>query len=352
MNMGIIIGSLGWGGAERVAVCLCEEWVALGHSVCFFTVKPRPDREYALPPGVKRYDCRGNGKLFTIQKLRKALAQSSPDVVLVMDTPVCVYAVPALAGLGIPFVVSERSAPNTPAIKRSTKLLAHGLMRRASGFVFQTEGAKAYYSPSIQRRSVVIGNPLKRERIPAPYEGRRDRRVVAVGRLIPAKNYPLLLSAFVAFHADHPDYQLEIYGGGPLEGTLLAQIRELGAEAYIRLMGPRERVLEEIVQAGQYVLCSDLEGMPNALIEAMAMGLPCISTDCPPGGPRELIESGVNGLLVPPGDRHALTAAMTRLAEDPALARRLSQEAVKQGEKLDSRRIARQWIRFFEQWAE
>jgi glycosyltransferase involved in cell wall biosynthesis len=251
-------------------------------------------------------------------------------------------------GLHVPFVVSERSAPNTNAIKNSTRILSHILMNYAVGFVFQTKEARDYYSKKIRERSTVIANPIDSQKIPIPFEGERDKRVVAVGRLIPAKNYPCLIDAFCIVHQTRPDYSLEIYGDGELRNSLAEYINKVNASSFIKLMGASNSVLADIRSASAYVLSSNLEGMPNALIEAMAMGLPCISTDCPSGGPRDLIENEKNGLLVKVNDINDLSDAIVTILNDKRIAKKFGEEAEYIRKKLDVSLVGNEWISAFE----
>ena len=352
MRIGIIIGSLGYGGAERVTAALSGYWASKNTSVTVFTTMKKPAAEYPLAEGVTRIECYSGRMISTMVSLRRQIKAHPQDIILIMDTPMCVVAVPVLLGLGIPYVVSERSSPGTKAIKWTTKALSHALMNLCDGFVFQTKGAQSYYARRIQRKSVVIPNPLVVESLPAPYEGERDKRVVAVGRLIPAKNYPNLIRAFVAFHQAHPDHVLEIYGDGALKDDLATLVDRLHAQGYVKLMGPSGTVLEEIRTASLYVLSSDIEGLPYALIEAMALGIPCISTDCPSGGPKDLIVDGENGLLIPVSDHKALNHAMERLMADEGLRRKLSSEAIKIRDRLDCVTISEKWTVYFRKIAD
>ena len=348
MKIGIIIGSLGLGGAERVTVNLSEWWTERGHSVSIYTTMKKPKNEYGISNEIRRFECfDASGKFAIIKKLRKILSTDQPDIVLVMDTPMCVVAVPALLGLKIPFVVSERSAPGTTAIKTATKLLSHTLMRFADGFVFQTNDAKNYYSTAIQAKSIIIPNPLLSDRLPEVFLGERDKKVVAVGRLIPAKNYPLLFEAFSLFSKNHTDFRLEIYGEGVLHETLQRQIDTNYADCNITLMGASDDVLDRIKDAAIFVLSSKIEGMPNALIEAMALGIPSISTDCPSGGPKDLIVPDENGILVPNDNASALAEAMQRLADHAELSHRLGKNAVQIRQKLDINVTGQAWLDFF-----
>ena len=123
---------------------------------------------------------------------------------------------------------------------------------------------------------------------------------------------------------------------------------ELGVNGRVCFEGMVEDVAAHIEKASLFILASAQEGMPNALIEAMALGLPCISTDCPCGGPADLIANGENGILVPVGDRQAMKDAMVRVLEDPALADKLGTAAAAIQEKLDPATVNRMWKTYFD----
>lgn len=345
MKIGIIIGSLGFGGAERVSTRLAQWWHAQGLEVSFYTTMPPPEKEYSISSGIQRYYCHQASNPFGVMKrLRRILLADKPDVVIVMDTPMCVFAVPALLGTRVAFVVSERSDPKTASIKWATRILSRSLMHFAHGFIFQTHGAREYFSTSIQKRSVVLPNPLMVRELPSPFTGQRKKTVAAVGRLIPAKNYPLLIQAFTQFSSTHPEYTLEIYGDGSEKERIARRIMDSPVRHQIHLMGTRKDVLDRILDAGIFVLSSDFEGMPNALLEAMALGIPSISTDCPPGGPSDLINHNENGLLIPVGNAEELCKAMCQLADDPKLCNKLSQNSLSIRNRLDIEIVGAQWL--------
>lgn len=346
MKIGIIIGSLGYGGAERVTIRLAEWFIKKKYQVSIYTTMEPPLKEYVKPNRVVRYLChKERGKISRIRKLRSTIKIDKPDVVIIMDTPMCVFAVPALIGLKIPYLVSERSYPKTNAIRRTTKYLAHFLMNFADGFIFQTEGAKQYYNKWIQKRSFIIKNPLVLSEMPMPYMGERTKRVVAVGRLIKAKNYPLLIEAFDSFVSEYPEYSLEIYGDGPERNKIKDKINGTYNKNKIILMGIKKDVLSKIQDAEIYVLSSDLEGMPNSLMEAMALGIPTISTNCPPGGPAALINNKVNGILIPVGNVIELRNSLKMLASNKDFRNKLSVNALKIREQVSIETIGIEWER-------
>ena len=164
-----------------------------------------------------------------------------------------------------------------------------------------------------------------------------------VGRLEAQKNVPLLIRAFARFHAAHEEWTLSLYGDGSERAPLEALARALLPAGAAVFEGARPDVADCIRRAGAFALSSDFEGMPNALIEAMALGLPCVATDCPSGGCAALIRDGENGLLTPAGDEAALCRALCRLADEPALAASLGRAARRVADELDDRRVAGEW---------
>ena len=176
--------------------------------------------------------------------------------------------------------------------------------------------------------------------------------MVQSGRLVDFKNQLLLIDAFVKVHRDHPDYILEIYGGDSHDGTkelLEESIARNHAESYVHLMGASDELEKKLNDAALFAFSSDWEGLPNALMEAMALGLPIVATDCPCGGPATLIENEKNGLLVPIKDADALAAGMKRLIEDPALAERLGNEARKIKDIANTESVVQQWKEYIEE---
>ena len=211
--------------------------------------------------------------------------------------------------------------------------------------IFQTEMAKSFFPDAIQKKGVVLKNPVDAQRIPEQYTGERERVIVGAGRLSQQKNMPLLLKAFARFAPNHPEFKLRIFGEGELREELTELARSLQIAGQVELPGRSTALLEKMNSSAMFVLSSDYEGMPNVLLEAMCMGMPCISTDCPSGGPRELIKDGVNGLLVPVGDEAALYEAMERMA-DRVFATQLADAAYEIREELTSRDVFVSWYRY------
>jgi glycosyltransferase involved in cell wall biosynthesis len=155
-----------------------------------------------------------------------------------------------------------------------------------------------------------------------------------------------LIRAFGDFHKTHPAHSLRIYGDGERKAELQALINELGLSDCAHLMGTSKTVLVDIADAQMFAMASDYEGMPNALAEAMALGIPCISTDCLGGGAAALIQDGINGILIPIGDEQALVESITKLAEDEALASQFGNEGKKLKHTLSVEAISQQWLNY------
>ena len=345
------IPSLGSGGAERVTSILANKFAERGydvsiimlcHDTCLYplsesvkTVCLNCDNDAAMS-FAKRF-------LTRLKKIRRAIGEIAPDVVVSFMSETNIDVCLALWGINVPIIVSERNDPATDPASRAKQLLRKVAYTKPRGFVFQTPDAQAYFSKRIQKRSDIILNPLGKA-MPWRFEGERDKRIVAVGRLNKQKNFTMLIDAFSEFAKIHPDRVLEIYGEGVLEGKIKEYIAEKELQEKVILKGFCRDVHEKILTAEMFVMSSDFEGMPNALLEAMALGLPCISTDCPCGGPRMLIESYKNGILVPVKDAKAMTKAMCFMADEPDAAEQMSKNAVLVRERADLESVAQQWL--------
>lgn len=216
--------------------------------------------------------------------------------------------------------------------------------RKADGFVFQTEDARAWYGDSVKDiKTAVIPNAINPVFIRPKYAGEKRKVIAGAGRLNDQKNFSLLIGAFAQIAPEFPDYNLVIYGEGEKRRELEKLVEELGLRERVSLPGNIQNIADEMEQNSLFVLSSDYEGMPNALMEAMALGLPCISTDCPCGGPRFLIQNGENGILVPVGNEEKMTEAMRRVLEDKMLKEKLAKNAVQIQERLTSDKIYGEW---------
>ena len=342
------------GGAERVIVQLAGYFVKENIDCTIITLN-KDEVFYDINKDIKIYSIGkiSNSKIIDKYKryklIRTYVKSIKPDIILALPEEVGIYVIPALLCTGIPVVVSERNNPWVMPWKKVTRLFRKIFYPFASGIIFQTEQAASFFSKRVRKKGIVLPNPLDLSRIPEPITFPRRKEIVGAGRLEKQKNFPLLLKAFAKFYKVHPDYTLTIYG----EGSLMEELKALASsllpcEAY-SFKGNSKDLLNQINGATMFVLSSDYEGMPNVLIEAMSLGLPVIATDCPAGGPAKLIKNEVNGILVEVGDEEGLSNAMRRIIEDVKLRERLSNNAIRIRDLLNSDRVAKQWREYLEE---
>lgn len=358
MRITIFISALSGGGAERVVCNLANHLTGFGHQVEILTmaedtpaeplndkIKHTPllkncERKNVLLNNLKRY-----------LRLRKYMKEESVDAYVVM-LPITILLMLGLSKItDAPIVVSERADPRQ--CSAGIQKLLRTLSSRATGFVFQTEEARQWYNPYIHGvKSVIIPNAINPIFLRPEYNGQHEKKIVAAGRLTEQKNFPLLIRAFAGIVEDFPEHKLVIYGQGGLKEELVALARNLRISDRVEFPGFIKNVQEELEKAQMFVLSSDYEGMPNALMEAMALGLPCVSTDCGGGGARFLIENGINGLLVPIRDEVTMAEAMRAILSDPEKAAELSKNARKIQETLAPEKIYGQWEAFIREISE
>jgi glycosyltransferase involved in cell wall biosynthesis len=207
--------------------------------------------------------------------------------------------------------------------------------------VVQTQEAANFFPIALRARLRVIPNPIVR---PALLPVRRERRLLAVGRLEAEKGFDLLLRTFAFARGDAPDWKLRIIGEGSARPALLRQAADLGLSEVLELPGLFRNIEGEYAEAGAFVLSSRYEGFPNALCEAMAAGMAIAAFACP-GGVREIVQDGINGLLAPPEDVAALAVQLARLLGEESLRLRLGKCAVEVAERFSSERVFEDWTR-------
>jgi len=337
------------GGAERVICVLASEFAQRGIDVTIIT-QESTECGYPLHSDVKvlatRTNCGIPGIRLLVRciKLRKMVKKLNPDVLISFMTLNNVLTIASLLGVRTPIIVSERIYPG--AITGIVAKLRSLLYPLCEGFVFQTDSAKKFFDKKIQDRSAVIFNPLV-DNIPQKCT-ESEKVIVTAGRMTKQKNHVLLIKAFGEFVKENPDYKLVIYGKGEEQNNLENLIKELNLTDKVFLPGTTKTLLYEMSKSEMFVLSSDYEGMPNVLAEAMAIGLPCVSTDCAGGGAKALIDDRTNGILVPCADEKALTSAMCEVVSNAELAKMLGSNAAKIKEPLSRKSIAEQWLTYIE----
>jgi GalNAc-alpha-(1->4)-GalNAc-alpha-(1->3)-diNAcBac-PP-undecaprenol alpha-1,4-N-acetyl-D-galactosaminyltransferase len=355
----LVVPSLALGGAERVVARMANHWAARGDAVTVVTLSATATDTYPLDPSVTRValdlmrDSRGPiGALINnwirVRRLRDAIRHSQPDTVISFTDRMNVVVLLACRRLGVDTVVSERIDPSQQPLGRIWSWLRRRVYRRARALVVQTETVRRQMEPLMHSRPIyVIPNAVD---APAGDRPARELRqstdsclqLAAMGRLAPQKGFDLLIDAFARAAQDKPNWSLSILGEGPERRRLEEQIRARGLNGRVRLCGWVPDPAAVLHNCDAFVLSSRFEGFPNALLEAMALGLPSIAVDCP-SGPAEIIRHEVDGLLVPMGDIPALTAAIRRLLSDDQLRGRLGVEAARVVDRFSSELYFARW---------
>ena len=351
------------GGAERVIVNLCNDFLCEKYKVSIITCMNKPVG-YELRPEIehicieKTSDVHYRNLFDRFMKRRKllksVLKECKPDVLLCFLPEPNFLALSLKHRFSFPMIISVRNDPKREYKNAVYYAIMRYLYPKSDGYVFQTRQAMEYFkfSKHITKLAEVIPNPLGRSFVNAEriMEENRKKTIVNVGKLSGQKNQKLLIEAFSKISKHFPDYILEIYGEGNLRKELELLIETLELQKRVFLLGNVADVSEKIKDASLFVLSSDYEGMPNALMEAMALGVPCISTDCPCGGPQFLIRDKKNGRLVSVGDTEQLALVMTDLLTNRDMADQYGLEAVKIADALHPNVIHEQWEKYIKQY--
>jgi GalNAc-alpha-(1->4)-GalNAc-alpha-(1->3)-diNAcBac-PP-undecaprenol alpha-1,4-N-acetyl-D-galactosaminyltransferase len=361
----ILIGSMARGGAERVAATLANAWADQGREVWLVStyLGPRADG-YPLRPNVSiahlSDETRGwcGGRLAGVCKLvalRRLVRRAAPEAVISFLTNVNILAVAALAGTKLPLIASERVDPAGDIemhwIVRCARALSY---RWVDALVVQTASVADRYRARRWglRRITVIPNPLPQEldasRVRAQHPA-GGGVVIAMGRLTQQKGFTTLIAAYAKALGDNGSWVLQIWGEGPQHAELGRLIASLHLEERVRLCGVTSQPWVQLAAAQIFVLSSRYEGFPNAMLEAMAVGLPCIAFDCP-SGPRELADGGAAAIIVPQGDEPRLAGELRRMARDREGRRALGERAAAHVRReFGQQRIVADWDRLMSQ---
>ena len=358
MRIACYVNTLSGGGAERVLSVLANGLSHRGHKV-WMVNDYLMDVEYPLDDTVERIVFDGRykparaGKIWRsvrrLFRLRSFCRKQKVDIVISFMRNANFRNIMATRLLKTKNLISVRVDPKIGYKGKKDAILAKILYPAADGCVFQTQEAQAWFPSKVQKKSQIIFNTVSNaffNTTPAPMQ---EKRVVTCGRLDGQKRFDLLIDAFDKICDSFPEYKLEIYGVGHRQGELQAQIDSLGRQDRIQLMGRSEDVPNAIKSASLFVLSSDFEGLPNALMEAMVLGLPVVSTDCGGGGARALIEDGVDGMIVPCGDVDALAEAIRKNLADPESAKIRGQKAAEKAKTFSTEEIVAQWESYISQ---
>ena len=336
------------GGAERVLAELMNEWVSCGHKVQLMLIRndvhgknyPLDDR-INVRRVVSKHKNRILRRIDDLSSVRKLIMENPRSVLISFD-----LSTQLLLGISKLFyknkvVFSERNDPRRYPTKGFQRKARDIVFRFADICVFQTKEAMELFEGI--KKGIVIPNPIGKN-LPDLYEGNRRHVISAVCQLEERKNIPMLVDAFAKIEKKFPDYSVEIYGKGKDEENIRAYIETRGLTEKVKLMGFSHNVKEEIVDSAMYVSTSDYEGISNSMIEALAMGIPSICTDCPIYGARAMIKDGVNGFLIPVGDVDMLADRMRYIIEHVDKSEELSKAAFTIRELYPVEMVAGKWL--------
>ena len=352
MRLLFYMNSLCGGGAERVLANLANQFCQHGAEVCVVTTFQNV-ADYNLNDSVKRVVLTSNKEIFRnlitkniqlIRRLDKVIKEFKPAV--------------SISFMGEPNfrllacksktrkIISIRSDPKTE-YRGLRGIITKNLFYRSDGIVCQTDEVLKWLKPSIRKKGKIILNQVNPIFYDTPHLS--SDYYVATGRLNKAKNYELLIDSFHEFLKKYPSAKLFIYGEGVLKQELQDLINQNGDEEAIFLKGRTENVQNVLSHAKAFILSSNYEGMPNGLLEAMAVGLPCISTDCPCGGPRTIIKDDVNGILVPVSDKTSMVKALCKIESDSCFAEKISKNAKVTSNLFEPNKVFKEWESFIHQ---
>lgn len=303
---------------------------------------------------LKKWDTKIERTIRTIRKgsiLRCFLLVNQNSILIPFGLTYYEQAYYAALGLKCKIIYAERNAPELELPKdkrRADELLS--ILGKADGAIFQTNEEKEFYKEYINKNVAVIYNPVKKN-LPMPFVGERRKVIVNFCRVAEQKNLFLLINSFIELHSEYPEYCLEIYGNAVeqseelLREQLKSYVSSVSMDKYIHILPPTADVHNKIRDCMMFVSSSDFEGLSNSMIEAMAIGLPCVCTDCLGGGAREMIMNEKNGILVPMKDEEALCRGMKKMIESPEFAEQCGKEATKIRYDMAVENIVDQWLK-------
>ena len=342
-----VIGGMTRGGAERVISILANYYAAEDWNVDIVMLLNNTVN-YDLNSNINLIDMTvdSGSRIKSAPKwvtlFRKYIKENKPDVIVSFVARINIVVLLATLGMKIPVIISERNDPAADGRSKIINIATKIIYRKAKTIVFQTERARNYFTGKIKKNGVIIPNPIAVTCIAE----KSKKKIVSVGRLAPQKNQQLLIAAFKKVLNKHPDYVLYIYGDGELKEQLERQVACLGIKDKVFMPGNKPNIHQEISDAELFVLSSDYEGLSNAMLEAMMMGFPCISTNC--AGADEYIMSGENGILVPLQDKDSMVNAMNYMIENKERALEMGKNAQKSVENCQVEVVMKEWNKIIE----
>lgn len=360
MKIGFLINDLNAGGAERATASLANYFSQHGIDTEIITFKdidsfyPLDEKVTHLRLGFDEIELslslkRIFGALKRMLKIRSFIKKRKLDVLIGMSFAMTWYTVVATIFTKTKSVGTERNNPYKYKATKINTFLRKFFYKFCNGYIFQTKKASLFFTDKLRKNDTVIPNAIFNEnayKLTPPEE--REKLICAVGRLNKQKRFDILIDAFASISKKIPDYKMIIFGEGELRNDLESRIKELSLQDRVILPGTNPEAVKIVNRASVFVLSSDLEGMPNVLMEAMAMGVPCVSTRCDMG-PEELIESGENGILVEVGNTQQIADSILKIINNDELADKLSNNARELLKTHSIEAISKKWIEFLKQ---
>lgn len=343
-----VVNKLHGGGAERV-LTLISSYLAeqdLKVTICTYS---DIEEAYIINKNINYVHVKADGKCKQSKKVKRILAlrnifkQNPNATIIAFEYFINIQTVIASLFLKNKVIVSERNDPNMLNSRKIMNILRSISYGLADILVCQTDDAKSYFNSRIQKKAVIIKNPIM-SNLPNRFIGNRKKEIVTFCRLEPQKNLKMMIDAFILLSKDYGDYTLSIYGDGSEKNKLKEYVENKGISHKVNFYGFNKNIHKEILKSKMYISSSNYEGLSNSMIEAMAIGLPSVVTDCPCGGARMVIDNNQNGLLVPVGDVNSLYKGMKRIIEDKDFEELLSKNATLIRDELSVEKICSKWI--------
>lgn len=358
MRVGFLINDLSSGGSERATCGICKYLANNGIDTTIVTVNDCVPF-YDVDENVKLVSLSCNNiekkagfKRFfsSISKsfyIRKRIREMNFDIVIAMSVVLGNYALFSTVFTRTKCICTERNDPYLTYNSFIHKTLKKITAKHSDGYIFQTAEQENYYPIPLCGKKAVIPNAVfNKYAYTADVPSEREKTVTALGRLVKQKRYDDMVRAFVIFHEKYPEYTLQIFGEGDEKENLQNLIDSFNASDYIIINEPRNDAILFAARSSAYILCSEYEGLPNALLESLYCGVPCISSIYSPAV-KELITDGQNGLLFEVGDIESISRCLERIISNKAFSDNLSSNAILSTRKYDIENIGEEWIRYF-----
>lgn len=344
---------IGYGGAEKNFIGIANYAVSHGYKVFLLTEEGRENLR-TIDERIVRLSAHISNDASLIKKylqaifaIKTAIGHSHADVVISFIELWRSASVIATRLSRTKCIVSERADPYTRS-GRFNRII-FGIFALADGYVFQTPQARDFFSSKVKRKAIVIPNPVFEEDALQEYVGEKKKIIVSIARLdIEQKRQDLIIDAFNLIKDDFPEHVLYLYGDGKDKQILEEQISRLGLQKRVFFKGITRNVYQSLGETQVMIMASDYEGMPNAIIESMCVGVPVVSTKCSPGGAEYLINNNENGILVERGDVKGLADGVKRLLIDKDLYEHVRKNGFEVKTKLDSKILLPLWTAYIE----